>query len=39
MQRTAPERYRESIFEELRELEEQRTKEALKLAQADQVRR
>ena len=31
MQRTAPERYREKIFEELKELEEQKTKEALEL--------
>ena len=33
MQRTAPEKYREKIFEELKELEEQRTKEALELFQ------
>ena len=33
MQRTAPERYREKIFEALTELEEQRTKEALELVQ------
>ena len=43
MQRTAPERYREKVFEELQELE-QRTKEALVLtctkeAHADQVER
>ena len=33
MQRTAPEKYREKIFEELKELEEQRTKDALELVQ------
>ena len=32
MQRTAPEKYREMVFEELKELGEQRTKEALELA-------
>ena len=33
MQKTAPEKYQEKIFEKLKELEEQRTKEALELVQ------
>ena len=44
MQRTASERYRETVFEELKELEEQRTKvcgagACTKEAHADQVGR
>ena len=31
MQKVAPEQYQENIFEELKELEEQKTKEALEL--------
>ena len=33
MQKVAPEKYQEKIFEELRELEEQETREALELVQ------
>ena len=33
MQKVAPEKYQEKIFEELKELEEQKTREALELVQ------
>ena len=36
MQQVAPEKYQEKIFEELKELEEQKTREALELVQRKQ---
>ena len=38
MQKEAPKKYQEKVFEEFKELEEQRTKEALELVQKKQAK-